>query len=404
MESGDSVAHDQAMRGPILITGATGFVGMELLARYLERTDRTVVALVRAADEAQARARLLAAAERVLPGSHHHHHDRLVAVPGDVTLPDLGLDRRRWHALAGEVEEIVHAAASVSFTLGPAESRAINVDGTRRMLRLAHACERRRGLHRFSYVSTAYVAGCHRGTFAEHDLDVGQRFRNAYEQTKHEAETLVRAEAGRLPVQVFRPSIVVGEEDTGWTPAFNVIYWPMRAFSRGVYSAVPARRRSPVDVVSISYVADAIFALSARDDGVGETYALAAGPRASTVGELLELSAAAFDRPAPRTVPQGVYRRAVHPILLRRAEPARRAALEASEAFFPYYAMRQRFDTATAAARLEPLGIRPAPLADYFDRLVAYAQRARWGKDPLPRPVRERRFTRAPQRAAADVA
>ena len=57
-----------------------------------------------------------------------------------------------------------------------------------------------------------------------------------------EAESLVRGEAGRLPVQIFRPSIVVGERDSGWTASFNVLYAPLRAFSRGLYAAVPAVR------------------------------------------------------------------------------------------------------------------------------------------------------------------
>jgi thioester reductase-like protein len=34
----------------VLLTGATGFLGMELLARYVQRTDRNVLALVRAHD------------------------------------------------------------------------------------------------------------------------------------------------------------------------------------------------------------------------------------------------------------------------------------------------------------------------------------------------------------------
>lgn len=242
------------------------------------------------------------------------------------------------------------------------------------------------GLRRFSYVSTSYVAGTHRGRFGEDDLDAGQAFRNAYEQSKFEAESLVRSRMDRLPIQVFRPSIVVGERDTGWTPAFNVIYWPMRAFSRGAYTALPARRVSPVDVVSIDFVADAIFALASADDGEGETFALAAGPRASTVGELLDLSARAFDRPPPRTISQGVYRRTVHPLLLRRADERRRATLRATEVFFPYFAMRQEFDTSRAAERLAPLGIEPAPLDEYFEQLVDYAVAADWGRAPLPRP------------------
>ena len=49
---------EPAMSGGVLLTGATGFVGMELLCRYLERGDRHVYALVRAGDAAEADARL----------------------------------------------------------------------------------------------------------------------------------------------------------------------------------------------------------------------------------------------------------------------------------------------------------------------------------------------------------
>ena len=37
----------------VLLTGATGFVGMEVLARYLERTDDSVFVTVRARDNAE---------------------------------------------------------------------------------------------------------------------------------------------------------------------------------------------------------------------------------------------------------------------------------------------------------------------------------------------------------------
>jgi long-chain acyl-CoA synthetase len=239
------------------------------------------------------------------------------------------------------------------------------------------------GLRRFGYVSTAYVAGDHRGTFSEDDLYVGQRFRNAYEQTKFEAERLVRARTHELPVQVFRPSIVVGEAESGWTSAFNVIYWPLRAFSRGAYSALPARRSAPVDVVPVSYVADAIHELTAGEARSGETYNLAAGERASTVGELLELSAEYFGRRRPRAIPPGPYRRMVHPVLVRRGDEKRRKALRGSEAFFPYFAMGVRYETWMAERRLGPAGIEVPPLPGYFSRLMDYAVAADWGRAPV---------------------
>jgi thioester reductase-like protein len=344
---------------------------MELLARYLERTDRVVYALVRADNDEEAQARLDDTAGRMLPDPAPSAA-RAIAVRGDVEAPGLGLDPKRRAELAETVGEIVHAAASVSFGLPLDESRAINVGGTENVLEFAQEV---RDLSRLGYISTAYVAGDHRGLFREDELDVGQAFRNPYEQSKFEAERLVRGHMDDLPIQIFRPSIVVGEADTGWTPAFNVIYWPLKAFARGAYKAIPARRRSPVDVVPVSYVADAIFELSQREHP-GGTYALAAGSRASTVEEVLELSAEYFQRRRPRTVPPRAYRRLVHPLLLRTGDERRRKALRASEAFFPYFAMRVHYDTANARRS----GIVPPALADYFERLMGFAEAAEWGK------------------------
>ena len=65
------------------------------------------------------------------------------------------------------------------------------------MLEFATLAQQRGGLDRYAQVSTAYVAGTHTGRFTEDDLDVGQGFRNTYEQSKFESEQLVRAEADR---------------------------------------------------------------------------------------------------------------------------------------------------------------------------------------------------------------
>jgi thioester reductase-like protein len=349
---------------------------MELLARYLERTDRTVYALVRGESDEDAQRRLDATVARMLPDPARSA-GRAVAVRGDVMRPGLGMAPRRRAELAETVGEVIHGAASVSFALPLPDSRAINVCGTENVLAFA---QRVRNLDRLGYISTAYVAGDHRGTFREEQLDIGQKFRNPYEQTKFEAEKIVRAHSRDLPIQIFRPSIVVGEADTGWTPAFNVIYWPLKAFARGAYKAIPARRSSPVDVVPVSYVADAIFALSQLDAPSGTTYNLAAGNRASTVGELLELSSRYFKRPRPRVFPMSVYQRLVHPLLLRRGDERRRKAVAASEVFFPYFAMRVHYDTANARAGLDGTGVRVPLLPDYFGRLMDFAVAAEWGR------------------------
>src|SRR5438309_8886249 len=110
--------------GGVLLTGATGFVGMELLARYLERTDRRVYVLVRGAND-RAVAKRVDRTLRSLFGPDHPHAERVVAIRGDVTRPGLGLrDGGAW--LAEQVSEIVHGAASVSFELELDAARAID--------------------------------------------------------------------------------------------------------------------------------------------------------------------------------------------------------------------------------------------------------------------------------------
>ena len=46
------------MKPTVFLTGATGFLGMEVLARLLEEGDREVLALIRASDDAAAEQRL----------------------------------------------------------------------------------------------------------------------------------------------------------------------------------------------------------------------------------------------------------------------------------------------------------------------------------------------------------
>jgi long-chain acyl-CoA synthetase len=357
---------------------------MALLARIVERGDRRVFALIRAKDDDAAAARLRTSLASVV-ADPDAAAEQVVAVAGDLTEPALGLGPARRDELAESVTHVLHSAASVSFAMPLDQARAINVEGTRRVLDFAGLCAGRGGgLRRYSHVSTAYVAGTHRGVFREQDLDVGQGFNNTYERSKWEAERLVRTWTDRLPVQVLRPSIVVGEEDGGWTASFNVIYSPLRALAAGALPFLPARRSAPVDAVSVSYVADAILALSGEEHE-DRTYHLTAGDATSTVGELLDLSTAKLSQRRPVVVPPVFYRRVVHPLALRLTRGSTRRWLARSKVFFPYFATGVRFDASGAQSALASARVRPRPLASYFDGLLDFAVASEWGRRPVTR-------------------
>ncbi|MGO9903111.1 MAG: SDR family oxidoreductase [Solirubrobacteraceae bacterium] len=372
----------QSEQQAILITGTTGFVGMEVLARFLQGSQRHIFALIRARNDAEAHERLRAVLATTF-GDPDVHPGRVTAVAGDIEQSGLGLDPGRLDELAAQVDRVLHAAASVSFELGIAESRGINLGGTRHMLGFAERAQQLGGLERFTYVSTAYVAGTHRGEFSEQDYDLGQGFRNAYERSKWESEGTVREASGRLSVQIVRPSIIVGEQTSGWTVAFNVLYGPIRALSTGAYRAVPLNLEAPVDVVPIDYVADALFELcSAGPEG---TFHLVAGDRATTVGRLAQMTTEHFSRPMPRIVPPAVYR-ALYPLLRLAARGRQRLALEHTQVFIPYLNIGVHFKDGVTRARLEPAGVRVLRVEDYFPRLLEFALAAAWGKRPLPHP------------------
>jgi thioester reductase-like protein len=350
--------------GPVLITGTTGFVGMELLVRVLEETDRDVVALVRAADDDAAAARIDALLTMIVaPGRRTAARRRVRGVAADLESPGLGLSEATRDELTASIGAVVHCAASVSFSLELDDARRINVEGTREILQLAKEARDYGRLDRVVHVSTAYVAGERDGRARERQGDVGQDFRNTYERTKLEAEQLVH-DSG-LPAAIVRPSVIVGDSVTGWTPCFNVIYWPLQAFARGLFDPIPGDPDAQIDIVPVDVVADALLELVRGPVRCGPFH-LVASDEAVTNDRLATMAAAYFDRPAPRFVGPGV-------------DPS--AEVRAG-VFGSYFKVRCVFD-ALRARRM--LGATPPPLEEYFPALMHYAREARWGKNPSPR-------------------
>ena len=207
-----------------LLTGATGLLGGYLLRDSLLAGLRMAV-LVRPNRAESARQRvesLLSRWER----SGEYSLLRPVVLEGDLSQPDLGLEASDVHWVSEHCESVIHNAASLSFHGSDREGEPwrSNLGGTRRVLELC----RRTGIRSFHHVSTAYVCGQRCGTILENELDCSQQFGNDYERSKFEAEKLVRAADFIDPPTFFRPAIIVGDSQTGYTTTYHGFYAPLR--------------------------------------------------------------------------------------------------------------------------------------------------------------------------------
>jgi thioester reductase-like protein len=365
----------------ILLTGATGFIGGELLARLVARhPSATVYCLMRGRDAEHLAARrgaLLAWA-----GVDEASAGRVVAVAGDVARERLGLGGAH-DGLAAQVDEIYHAAASTKFDLALEDARAVNRDGAAHVLEFARRARDAGRLRRLHHVSTAYVAGGREGVLAEDDVPAAPDFRNTYERTKWEAERLLDPARVDVPVTCYRPSIVVGDSRVGRTLHFRVLYDPMRWVYSGKIAMLPCRPQVRLDVVPVDWVCDALLGLAARADTEAGTYHLTCGPDgALSIGEIVERAVAAGNAYHREIGAPPIERPAiVSPDDPRSGSPEERGRLEqlfalgqgVMSAHVPYMLTEQLFDARRTREALGGAVGECPPLAGYFERIV------RWG-------------------------
>jgi long-chain acyl-CoA synthetase len=382
--------------GRILLTGATGFVGGELLRRLLARDERDVVCLVRASSAAAARERgttVLHAVLRRRPTVAEH--GRLRWVPADLERPGLGLGAACRASLTRDLEEIFHCAASTRFDLPLAAARRVNVRATLGVLDLAAEAVTRGGFRRLHHVSTAYVAGRARGPVDADFLpaDEPPAYRNTYEQTKAEAERWLRDCRDEIPLTIYRPSIIVGDSRTGRTRSWNVIYFPMRLMAAGRLPFLPSWGAGLLDCVPVDYVVDGILALGRRPDTVGHGLHLTAGAETLTVTRFLRHCAAGVTRRTgggERLHTRLLGRLAWHALTRLYRIAGGEAARRTLDAFAPsaaYGSVSTRFENARERMLLSDAGIRMPPADELLARTVDYALAHDFGRTPEAEPA-----------------
>ncbi len=200
------------------VTGGTGFIGRHLVEELLKHRRGSIFVLVR--ETSLDRFALL---HRI----HWRSSKRVIAVPGDLTSPLLGVDQSMIDEHGASITHFFHLAALYDMTASTERNEQLNVGGTRGALELAAAA----GAKTFHHMSSVAVAGDYVGAFDETMFDQGQELPSAYHQTKYESERVVRSYS-ELPWRIYRPSIVVGHSVTGAMDKVDGAYYFFPALKR----------------------------------------------------------------------------------------------------------------------------------------------------------------------------
>jgi thioester reductase-like protein len=342
-----------------LLTGFPGFIGARLLPRLLDLSpDEKFVCLVQDRFLDLARSEL---AE--IEKSHPAARGRLATAVGDITRPGLGLSGDAAMRLRQELTTAYHLAAVYDLAVSRELGMKVNVEGTRNVLAFIAEAPRLQRLH---YASTAYVSGSATGVFRETDLDVGQGFKNHYEETKFRAE--VEVVRSGVPATVYRPSVVVGDSRNGETGKFDGPYFTLTAMERvpspGVFLRIGSGQ-NPANLVPVDFVVEALARLSTQPETGTKTYHLS-DPRPLPVIEVEKLFARALGKsfvyvPVPKRVAKAVL--GLGPVQRHFGMPVQS---------LDYFDHPLLFDTTEASRALSAFGLECPRLADYADRLVAF--------------------------------
>jgi len=311
---------------------------------------------------------------------------RPVCLEGDLSQAYLGLNEQSRQWLAENCSSIIHSAAALTFVEeANGEPWRTNVEGTRHVLELcedANICE----MH---YVSTAYVCGTRTERIYEDELKLGQNFRNVYEQSKLQAETLVRQATYLDDLTVYRPAVIAGDSQTGYTSTYHGLFMYLQLMCVLARNTEPGpdgvRHTSlelhiagdePRNVIPVDWTAEVICHLFTTPSAHGRTYHLAPRNR-MTARQMIEAGYTYFNSTGVKFVGPSSST----------ARPARgmgQDVFENSGLYREYEASDPEFDTSNLQ---EFAGHLPCPDIDeaMLHRFMKYGEEDRWGKRRWPK-------------------
>ncbi|KAF4236309.1 hypothetical protein CNMCM8980_002953 [Aspergillus fumigatiaffinis] len=262
--------------GQIFLTGATGFIGVTLLANILQRPGVTNVAcLVRAQHEASAKSRIQ---KTLAQYSLVADLNRVIALPGNFSQPRLGLSDTQYDYYAKWASVIFHLGAKVNYVAPYSSHREANVVGTINMLKFANH-KRPKAMHFTStiaaYGPTGYVTGAKLLREDERPAPhlAALSYDTGYSQSQYVAESIIwNAIDNGFPIAIYRPGFVLGHSKTGiCNPKDFVSCLYNSCMDMGLYPLLPGQRK---EFVPVDFIVNAMLHISISHKNLGHAYNL----------------------------------------------------------------------------------------------------------------------------------
>lgn len=356
----------------LLVTGATGLLGRQLLAKLrAQNPERRIAVLVRKPEQAE---RL--AAQGYVP------------VPGDLSRARLGIAADQYDELTKTLTGIIHAGADIRFDVSLSESRAVNLFGARQMLDLARRCT---SLRKMVQVSTVYVNGYREGVFAETAVPPGHRYVNFYQQAKHEAEWLAFDAMGEVPLAVMRLSLVIADSGDGTVSQFNYFHHLLRYLPGSPLPMVPGDPEVSADLIPSDWAAAALAYWFDYRFAPGAVRHLCAGPAGAVrLGDAIERICRVVEShpscrlPKPVQVPRLVSVNEYNRFLARSRDANVRTLADAVGNHVRLLGIRQAHRNECLMQDLEGSGVVLGDARQYLEKTVQYCLDTEWGRKPAP--------------------
>jgi thioester reductase-like protein len=272
----------------IFVTGSTGYLGSYLVAGLLRDHRDSLNLLVRANSEQEARERLWQSLQLHFDFREFFEHlnSRVRIFRGDLTSERFGLPDDEHHALADATDSIIHCAASLN---RKSEKQCLNVNlrGSLEVIQLARLVQNRKGLRRYSHVSTVAVAGKRQNEVVTEDaaIDWSRSDYDPYARTKKFCEHMVAQLLPDVSRTIFRPAIVMGDSRRAETSQFDMV----QAFDLlARLPVLPLRPHDKIDIVPANYVGKAIVTIHQKERPAHGIYHLSAGVASQTYRELTD--------------------------------------------------------------------------------------------------------------------